>query len=171
MTAYADNRKRSIGVKVSTIARQLRQRFDERVEQMGVTRAKWMLIAAVARNPGATQRMIAADLEVTDVTAGRLIDRICADGLLERRENPQDRRAYCMYLTAAAQPVMDKIAMAAEQYETEVFASFDEEDLRRLDELLGRMARNLNNPEMDAWDRKPLTPAEHLGGKVPHAIP
>lgn len=154
MNASVHSRKRSINLKVSVIARQLRQRFDERVEQMGVTRAKWMLIAAVARNPGATQRMIAADLEVTDVTAGRLIDRICADGLLERREHPQDRRAYCMYLTPAAKPVMEKIAMAAEAYETDVFASFDDNDLSTLDALLERMAHNLNNSKLDACHRK-----------------
>ena len=97
---------------MAVLARQMRQRFDERVEQMGVTRAKWVLIAAVARDPGTTQREIAAKLEVSDVTAGRMIDRVSADGLIERRADPQDRRAYRIFLTTAAQPLMAELSAA-----------------------------------------------------------
>ena len=137
------SRKRSLVLKLTVIARQLWQRFDQRVEREGVTRAKWSLIAAVARNPGATQRAIAAMLEVREVTAGQMIDRLCADGYLERRENPKDRRAYCVYLTAVSQPVLQKMGEVARIHEDEAFAGLDDEDLSRLDALLDVMARNL----------------------------
>jgi MarR family transcriptional regulator for hemolysin len=140
-----DNRRRSIGVKLAVLARQMRQRFDTRVEAMGVTRAKWMLIATVAHNPGVTQRNIASLLEVTDVTAGRLIDRMCADGLLERKENPQDRRAYCVDVTAAAEPVLKNLAAAVADYEEEVFAMLDESELATLDRLLDKLSKGLVN--------------------------
>jgi MarR family transcriptional regulator for hemolysin len=122
----------------------MRLKFDQAVQDSGVTRAKWMLIAAVARNPGATQRSIASMLEVREVTAGRLIDRLCADGYLERRENPSDRRAYCVYLTPAAQPLLDKLGEMAIEHEEEVFANFTEEELKTLDELLDKLSRNLD---------------------------
>src|SRR5580658_7883475 len=89
------NRRRSIGLKLSVIARQLRLSFDQSAERSGLTRAKWTLIAAVARAPGATQRVIAEALEVREITAGRLIDRLCEEGYLRRDANPNDRRAYC----------------------------------------------------------------------------
>ena len=101
------NRKRSTALKLMVVARHLRQSFDQSVERSGLTRAKWTLIATVAHKPGATQRMIAEALEVREVTAGRLIDRLCAEGYLKRREHPNDRRAYCVYLTPVAQPVLD----------------------------------------------------------------
>jgi MarR family transcriptional regulator for hemolysin len=154
MTSQPDNPRRAIGIKLAIIARQLRQRFDERVELLGVTRAKWMLIATVASRPGATQRMIATLLEVSDVTAGRLIDRVCADGLLERRENPQDRRAYCVYLTPAAQPVLKRMADAAEDYEREIFSAFGEDDLATFGVLLDRLSTNLANWRREPGDKK-----------------
>ena len=140
-----DTPQRVIGIKVTVIARHLRQLFDDRVERMGVTRAKYMLIAAVARNPGVTQRSIATMLEVTDVTAGRLIDRVTADGLLERRENPQDRRAYCIYLTPAAEPLLDLVNGSVKAYERDIFAGFTETELATLDGLLERLSQNLGN--------------------------
>ena len=126
------------------VARQLRISFDQRVERSGLTRASWQLIAAVARHPGATQRLIAEALEVREITAGRLIDRLCAEGILERRENPQDRRAYCVYLTPGAKPMLDKIDELAKVHESEIFAGFEARDLDRLDELLEGVARNLS---------------------------
>lgn len=138
-----DNRKRSIGVKLAVIARQMGQRFDERADEIGVTRAQWALIATVSRHPGVTQRVIATKLEVTDVTAGRLIDRLCADGYLERRPHPQDRRAYCVYLTPEAQPVLARLHALAEDYERDIFATLEEDDLDKLDELLETISQNL----------------------------
>jgi MarR family transcriptional regulator for hemolysin len=130
---------------LTVIARQLRVTFDQSVEQSGLTRAKWTLIAAVARNPGATQRTIAEALEVREITAGRLVDRLCDEGYLRRDENPSDRRAYCLYLTPAAQPVLDTLDTLAKIHEAAIFAGFEAEDLERLDALLDGIARNLSD--------------------------
>lgn len=82
-------------------------------------------------------------LEVTDVTAGRLIDRLCSDGYLERRENPNDRRGYRIYLTPAAQPVLKQMDEVGKLHEEESFANINDDDLAKLDELLSIIARNL----------------------------
>lgn len=138
-----ESRKRNIALKLTVIARQLGQRFDQAVERDGLTRAKWSVIVAIARTPGATQRSIAAMLEISEVTAGQLIDRLCADGYLERREHPKDRRAYCLYLTEAAQPLLITLSEVAKAHENEIFAGIGLEDLVRFDELLDVVARNL----------------------------
>jgi MarR family transcriptional regulator, transcriptional regulator for hemolysin len=130
---------------LTVVARQLRVAFDQAVEQSGLTRAKWTLIAAVARNPGATQRLIAEALEVREITAGRLVDRLCDEGYLRREENPTDRRAYCLYLTPAAQPVLDTLDELAKVHEAAIFAGFDAEDVESLDALLDTIARNLSD--------------------------
>jgi MarR family transcriptional regulator for hemolysin len=129
---------------LTVIARQLRMTFDKSAERSGLTRAKWTLIAAVARNPGATQRTIAEALEVREITAGRLIDRLCNEGYLKRRENPSDRRAYCVYLTPAAQPLLDRLEEIAKSREAEIFAELEVEDLEKLDALLDVISRNLS---------------------------
>src|SRR3974390_2353932 len=79
------NQRRDVGLKLTLVARQLRQGFDQSVERSGLTRAKWTLIAAVAQSPGATQRILAEALHVREITVGRVIDRLCAEGYLKRR--------------------------------------------------------------------------------------
>jgi MarR family transcriptional regulator for hemolysin len=142
--AKGKNRKRSTALKLMVVARHLRQSFDQSVERSGLTRAKWTLIATVAHKPGATQRMIAEALEVREVTAGRMIDRLCAEGYLKRREHPNDRRAYCVYLTPVAQPVLDTIGELGRIHEAKIFAGFDDDDLEKLNALLDGIAHNLS---------------------------
>ena len=138
------NKRRSIGFKLSVIARQLRLNFDQSTKLRGLTRAKWTLIAAVASNPGATQRVIAKALQLREITAGRLIDRLCEEGYLKRAENPRDRRAYRVNLAAGAQPILDKLDEIAKLHEAAIFAGFDNKDLEKLDKLLEAIARNLS---------------------------
>jgi MarR family transcriptional regulator for hemolysin len=144
MLGAPGNSKRSLALKLSVVARQLRVTFDQSAEASGLTRAQWQLIAVVARNPGATQRTIAEALEVREITAGRLVDRLCDEGYLRRDENPTDRRAYCVYLTPAAQPVLDKLDELGKVHEAAIFAGLEAEDLQRVDALLDAILRNLS---------------------------
>ena len=122
----------------------LRSKFDRKVTGFNVTRSQWTMIAVVARCPGASQRMIAEALEMSEASAGRLIDRLCADGLLERRERDDDRRARAVYLTDAAQPLLAKLAEIAREGEEEMFKGFSSDDLDRLEDLLSRIYENIS---------------------------
>lgn len=139
---------------MAVIARQLKLAFDQQVESLGISRAKWGLIVVVARNPGTTQRTIATALDVTEVTAGRMIDRLCADGFLERRQHATDRRAYCVYLTDAATPLLDKMSAIAEFCENNAFAGFSESDLLQLQTYLNAISKNLLEERCRADERK-----------------
>jgi MarR family transcriptional regulator for hemolysin len=137
------NKKRSVALKLTVVARQLRVTFDQSAERSGLTRAQWQMIAVVSRNPGTTQRIIAEALEVREITAGRLIDRLCEEGYLRREAHPSDRRAYQVYLTPAAQPLLDKLDELAKVHEAVIFAGFENGDLEKLDALLEIIGGNL----------------------------
>jgi len=121
-----------------------RNRFDRQVANLNVTRSQWAMIVVVARTPGLTQRMIAERLEMSEASAGRLIDRLCAEGLLERRERDDDRRARAVYVTSAAEPLLAKLGEIAGQGEQQVFKGFSEEEIAQLDGFLLRIYENIN---------------------------
>jgi DNA-binding MarR family transcriptional regulator len=137
-----DERKRALALKLAAINRKLVQQFNQSAEAEGMSRAKWTLIAAVNRIPGATQREIASALDVTEVTAGRLIDRLCEDGYLERNENPEDRRSYKVYLTPAAHPVLERLGEIAGVHTGKALAGLSDEDLAKFDAILDVISRN-----------------------------
>lgn len=136
--------KRSIGLRLNVLARLLRNSFDRQVASLGVTRSQWAMIAVVNHNPGATQRVIAEALEMSEASAGRLIDRLCADGLLIRKDRHDDRRARAVYLTDKARPLMDALAAIAKEFEERMFKGFSDEELKVLDSCLKQVYDNVN---------------------------
>ena len=137
-----DEKKRSISLRISVLARIIRNHFDRQVSALNVTRSQWAMIAVVAHQPGATQRMIADALEMSEASAGRLVDRLCNEGLLERRARDDDRRARAVYLTEAARPLLDKLSIVAEQNEARLFQNFSQEEQDTLQTLLDKLYKN-----------------------------
>ena len=134
--------QRHIALKLTVLARQLRKRFDQRIQSVGVTRSQWTAIAVVASLPGSTQRTIADALDMSEAAAGRLVDRLCQEGLLERRTKDDDKRARCVFLTEAARPMLDQLTAIASEEEAIIFTGLSDSDLAEFDRLLGAIYAN-----------------------------
>jgi DNA-binding MarR family transcriptional regulator len=81
----------------------------------------------------------------------RILDRMEADGLLERRPDPADRRARCLYLTPKAKPLVDQIWRLSEVTRAEVFAGIGKTERDVFITVLERLHDNLSR-----LDGKPL---------------
>lgn len=136
--------KRQVGLRMTVIARLQRNNFDRKVAALNVTRSQWAMIAIVARYPGSTQRTIAEYLQMSEASAGRLIDRLCADGLLERRDRRDDRRARAVYVSEQAGPLLAKLGAIASESEQRMFNGFSEEEIEKLLELMDRIYENVS---------------------------
>lgn len=131
-TAGDNQLRQDIAIRIAILARLIRNDFDRRLSEMNITRSQWSLMAVVARHPGASQRVISEILEMSEASAGRLVDRLCADGLLERREREDDRRARAVYLTPAAEPLLSRGSELARENFDRLFKGLDKSDLEGL---------------------------------------
>ena len=107
------------------VARLMRTKFDQRARARGMTRAQWIILARLERQPGLSQNEMAAICEVEPITVGRLIDRLEARGLVERRNDPADRRIRRLHLLPAAKPIIDEIMDYKDQMKTEMLDGLD----------------------------------------------
>ena len=89
--------------------------MDREARRFGMTRAQWAVLVRVQRSEGLKQNELAGLLDLQPITLTRLIDRLGENGLIERRNDPNDRRAKRLFLTPAAQPVLDKMAKVSEE--------------------------------------------------------
>jgi len=135
--------RQDIALRIHVLARLMRNNFDRVLSEMNITRSQWSMVAMVARHPGATQRLIAEGLEMSEASAGRLIDRLCAEGLLERRERDDDRRARAVYITSAAKPLLAQSAEIAKDFTKVIFEGIDHADLAVTHKLLTQLNENL----------------------------
>lgn len=132
-----------IGVVISDVARLLRTEFDRRVRKLGITRSQWLVLTRLHRHPGASQSELADMMEVEKATAGRMIDRLEANGWVKRRAEPDDRRVKRVYLTAEAQRVHKRIWRVAEAVVDEGLIDLSSSEARQLMALLTRVKHTL----------------------------
>src|SRR5690242_12785422 len=109
------DRHRNFGFLLKDVSHRYVLRFEQRARGMSLTLPQCKALVRLEKNEGASQARLAALADVEPMTMVRILDRMEADGLLERRPDPADRRARCLYLTAKGKALLDQIWRLAEQ--------------------------------------------------------
>src|SRR3954466_1554414 len=132
-----------IGVVISDVARLIRTAFDRRVRELGITRAQWLLLTRLHRNPGVSQSELADLMGGERASAGRMIDRMETNGWVERRAQNGDRRVKRVYLTEEAERVHRRIWRVAEETVDNALSDLSAAEAAQLISLLGRVKATL----------------------------
>jgi MarR family transcriptional regulator, transcriptional regulator for hemolysin len=141
---------REIAINLMDVARMLRTYADQRARQFGISRAQWVVLMRLDRSEGLKQSEFAEILDLTPISLTRLLDRLADAGLIERRADPNDRRANRLYLMPAARPLIDQLAKLGNEIMDVVLDGLDGKANERLlrdltlmkDNLRGAIARN-----------------------------
>jgi MarR family transcriptional regulator, transcriptional regulator for hemolysin len=128
------------------VARTLRTRFDQKARAThAMTRAQWVILSRLDRQPGMSQNEMAAICEVEPITVARLIDRLEARGLVERRADPTDRRIKRLHLLPAAKPILETINHSRELMNERIISGLDAKTRETLIDALLVIKENLAN--------------------------
>ena len=135
----------TLGFLVHDVARLLRKRLEQRARAAGIglTRAQWQTLAYLARSEGMNQASLAQLLDIEPITLVRLIDRLEAIGLVERRPDPRDRRQRNLYLTEKAWPELARIKALGAEVREEALAGLGQPERERLMDALAQVKVNL----------------------------
>ena len=134
---------RQMAFLLSDLARLLKTYVDQQARRYGMTRAQWQLLSRLERSEGLKQAELAEMLDLQPITLTRLVDRLCDNGLIERRADPNDRRAKRLFLTKEARPLMDRLAVLGEEIMGEVLDGIGDADVTLMLTKLGRAKENL----------------------------
>jgi MarR family transcriptional regulator, transcriptional regulator for hemolysin len=146
---------REIAVTIMDVARMLRTYADQRARQFGISRAQWVVLFRLDRSEGLKQSELAEILDLQPISLTRLLDRLAENGLIERRADPNDRRANRLYLTPAAHPLLEQLAKLGADMMDTVLDGLDAKSNERLlrdltlikDNLRAAIARNATEPQ------------------------
>jgi DNA-binding MarR family transcriptional regulator len=128
---------------IGETAHALRRAFDRRAAALGVTRAQWKVLLRLSREPGLKQVELAEKLDVEPITLCRIVDRLEESGLVERRRDPRDRRAWQLYLTASAEPINRKLRALGNELIEEAFHGIPPAQIEGARALMSRIRDNL----------------------------
>ncbi|MES2492545.1 MAG: MarR family transcriptional regulator [Pseudomonadota bacterium] len=117
------------GFLIHDVSRLRRIVVDRALKPLGITRSQWWVLAFLSRRDGMTQTALAADLDLTKVAIGGLIDRMEAAGFVERRSDERDARARRVYLTRAGQKLVATIRENVDAVETDILTAVSDDEL------------------------------------------
>jgi len=135
--------KTSLGFLLADASRLMRRVFKQRLEGSELTLAQARTLVYISRHQGIRQVELAELLEIQPIPLARLIDLLAGCGLVERRSDPLDRRAYQLFLTAAAAPQLDAIERVGEAIRKDALRGFSESEARQVMTALSRIHDNL----------------------------
>jgi len=129
-------------------ARLIRREANKRAAVLGATKAQWRVLAWLKRTgDGARQVDLAEGLDVEPISLCRMIDRLEEAGLVERRRDESDRRAWRIHLTPAAAPMLVQLEEMGRSFNADMLAGISQADRETVLRVLGQMRANLDQGE------------------------
>lgn len=136
-------KEETLGFLLADVSRLMRRAFQQRLEGSSLTLAAARALVYVSRHEGVRQVELAELLEVQPITLARLIDQLAAAGLVERRPDPADRRAYQVFLTAHATPRLAAIEQVAASIRADALRDLGKQQAAAVMAALRKMRANL----------------------------
>lgn len=126
--------------------------FAQRIAPLGITPPQAGILRAIGADAGLSQRELSTRLAILPSRLVTLVDELEGAGLIERRSDPEDRRAHALHLSDRGREMLERIAQAAKSHNQALCAALNERERRELANFLGRIA-----------DEQGLIPGVHPG--------
>lgn len=133
------------GFLIHDVSRLRRIVIDRALKPVGITRSQWWVLSFLGRRDGMTQTALAADLDLTKVAVGGLLDRMESADFIERRPDLRDGRIRRVFLTAAGTRFLATIRVNIEQVEQEILVDVKEEDFETTARTMRQIKKTLRS--------------------------
>lgn len=140
----------TLGREIYEASRTIRRHFDRRARSMGFTQGQWAALWHLDRNEGISQAGLADILEMQPISLARILDRMESAGLVERRPDPDDRRAVQLFLTPQAGPILKILHKIADEVRVIASKGLSDDEQNLVVDLLQRVRTNFGATETDA---------------------
>jgi MarR family transcriptional regulator, organic hydroperoxide resistance regulator len=150
---------KEVGQALTLAARRHRAYTAVLLAEIGLFPGQDQVLQLLTEQDGVTMTAIADALRIKPPTASKMIARMAAQGLLERRGTEDDARKVAVFIAPEGLSRIDQLRKTARKVEKQALSGFDDKDVRRLRRLLKKVARNLGELALES----PLEDAEFEG--------
>ena len=127
-------------------------KFAERLSALDLVPAHAGMLRIIQKSSGINQQALSSMLAMPPSRLVALVDELEGRGLVERRNDPEDRRAYALFLTRKGADVFEAIGKISRAHDDAICSALTEQERELLASLLGRIA-----------EQQELTPGVHPG--------
>ena len=138
------NQLRNFGFLLREVSRRYALRFEQHAQAVSMKLQPCKALVYLQRNEGVSQTKLAELSSIEPMAMVRILDQMESEGLVERRPDPNDRRARLLYLTAKSKPTLDEIWRISDLTRGETFTGISKSERDIFLTVLERLHNNLN---------------------------
>jgi MarR family transcriptional regulator for hemolysin len=142
-----------IGLQLTRTARAVSNAFERAMAEAGGSASIWQVLLLVRSKKWDTQSSLAEAMGVTGATLTHHLNAAERQGLVRRWREPDNRRVQRVELTPEGVALFDRLRAVAQRHDARLRATFTQEELEQLGELLDRMGAAVEAPAPDALAR------------------
>jgi MarR family transcriptional regulator for hemolysin len=116
---------------------------ERRLQAAGGSLVTWLILQTLGEREGELQRQLAERLCIEGPTMTRHLDRLEADGLIERRPDLTDRRGIRVHATDLGRRRLHAMRDVMERSERDLLAGMTEDEADQFEALLLRVRENV----------------------------
>jgi MarR family transcriptional regulator for hemolysin len=134
---------RYVGRLLKFTAKEGSEVVERRLQAAGGSLPEWLILQTLAEQEGELQRQLAQRLCIEGPTMTRHLDRLEADGLIERRPDPDDRRGTRVFATSDGRAQLQAMWTVMERSEHDLLDGFSADEVDMLEEMITRLRENV----------------------------
>jgi DNA-binding MarR family transcriptional regulator len=128
-----------VGTTFLRVQSRIERRMNATLAVHGISLPQFDVLATLAHGEGITQQELAGHLLVSKGNVVGLIDRVSAAGWVERRPDPEDRRANRLYLTDSGRRILDAAWPCQSALIHRIFGTLTKPELQALHAMIIRV--------------------------------
>lgn len=117
-------------------ARKIYRYYNNKYSEYGITVPQSFILFALLEQDGQNVKDLAGRLSLDSPAITGLLDRLEKEELVERRNDPEDRRALKVYLTGKGRGLAGDIFKTAADFNKDLNSAFNEEEKKALKKIL-----------------------------------
>lgn len=118
------------------------ERFAQRLGELELFPSEAGVLRILRFNSGISQQELSERLQIHPSRLVALLDKLERSNLIERRQNPADRRLYSLYLTEEGVALFEKVGQLARLHQDAMTTGLSKEENGSLTTFLQRIAQS-----------------------------
>ncbi len=129
-------------------AQDIKNIAEKVLKPYGLTIEQFHPLKILTASPGLTQRQIGDQCNKSAANLTRILDRLQKKFLIERRDNPNDRRASLVFLTSHGESLVKEVTGIFHTFDDKCLADISGKDQQVLRRVFAKIAANLHKIEL-----------------------
>ena len=116
--------------------------YNETFKKHGATRVQWIALYYIRKSQGIRQMDLADLMQAQETTIARLISRMIKNGLIEKKTDPDDKRAVKLYCTEEGKEKFNELLPVCNDFYCHIIKGITQKDLDTFKMVLDKLVEN-----------------------------